>query len=56
VVNSVEECADRMLTLLKNPTQTKEMGQAAREHVRRNFLSTRHLANYLRLFSRIQSA
>jgi trehalose synthase len=56
LVNSVEECADRMLALLENPAQTKEMGQAAREHVRRNFLSTRHLASYLRLFSRIQSA
>jgi trehalose synthase len=56
LVNSVEECADSMLALLKNPTQSKEMGRAAREHVRRNFLSTRHLANYLRLFSRIQSA
>jgi trehalose synthase len=56
LVNSVEECADRMLTLLENPTQAKEMGRAAREHVRQNFLSTRHLANYLRLFSRIQAA
>jgi hypothetical protein len=27
------------------------MGAAAREHVRRNFLTTRHLADYLRLFA-----
>lgn len=30
------------------------MGKAAREHVRPNFLATRHLADYLRLFQRMQ--
>jgi hypothetical protein len=29
------------------------MGQAGREHVRANFLTTHHLANYLRLFNRM---
>jgi len=29
------------------------MGVAAREHVRRNFLITRHLVDYLRLFNRL---
>jgi hypothetical protein len=27
------------------------MGQAAHEHVRENFLSSRHLADYLKLFN-----
>jgi hypothetical protein len=29
------------------------MGEAAREHVRRNFLTTGHLADYLNLFNRL---
>jgi hypothetical protein len=29
------------------------MGMAAREHVRENFLTTRHLRDYLRLFAEL---
>ncbi len=53
LVGSVEACADRVLYLLQNPVEAKEMGQAAREHVRRHFLSSRHLADYLRLFNQL---
>jgi trehalose synthase len=53
LVDSVEACADRMLYLLENPAESERMGEAAREHVRRNFLSTRHLADYLRLFNQL---
>jgi trehalose synthase len=56
LVDSVAECADKMLYLLQHPQATARMGAAAREHVRRNFLSTRHLAEYLRLFSQLQAA
>jgi trehalose synthase len=56
LVNGVEACADRMLYFLENPGKVEEMGKAAREHVRRNFLSTRHLADYMRLFNRLRSA
>ena len=55
LVQDVESCADRILYLLRNPTECIRMGKAAREHVRRNFLSTRHLADYLRLFDRLWS-
>ncbi len=51
LVNSVDECAERILCLLRNPEASREMGLAGKEHVRRRFLSTRHLADYLRLFS-----
>lgn len=54
LVTSVEACAERTLYLLENPEETTRMGKAAREHVRRNFLTTRHLADYLRLFQRMQ--
>lgn len=50
LVDSVEECARRCLDLLRDPERARAMGQAGREHVRRNFLSIHHLRDYLRLF------
>ena len=50
LVNSVQECGEKVLYLLEHPAETARMGAAAREHVRRNFLTTRHLRDYLRLF------
>ncbi len=50
LVNDIEECADRVLYLLQNPRRAKEMGAKAQERVRQNFLITRHLKDYLRLF------
>ncbi len=50
LVDSVEACAEKTLILLQHPDRAEEMGEAAREHVRRNFLTTRHLADYLQLF------
>jgi trehalose synthase len=55
LVSSAEECADRALRLVRSPKLAEEMGAAAREHVRRHFLSTRHLADYLRLFNALAS-
>jgi len=51
LVDSVEECGEKVLYLLQNPEEMARMGAAAREHVRRNFLTTRHLADYVRLFA-----
>jgi trehalose synthase len=42
-------CADRVIKLLKNPEKAKEMGQKGREHVKKNFLITRQLLDWLRL-------
>jgi trehalose synthase len=55
LIESVEECADRTLYLLENPEKARKMGEAAREHVRQHFLSTRHLADYLQLFNRLMA-
>jgi trehalose synthase len=55
LVNSVEECADRVLTLLHDPDLAEEMGRAGREHVRRNFLITRNFRDYLRLFNELNA-
>lgn len=56
LVDSVEECAQRCLDLLRDPDRARAMGQAGREHVRRNFLSIHHLRDYLRLFQRLAGA
>ena len=48
LVNTVEECAGRVLHLLRNPEKAEEMGRRGREAVRRQFLITRNLRDYLR--------
>jgi trehalose synthase len=51
LVRSIEETAERVSHLLRNPELAREMGERGREYVRKNFLITRHLRDYLRLFS-----
>jgi len=51
LVDSVEECAEKVRYLLAHPDEAARMGRAGREHVRRNFLTTRHLADYVWLLS-----
>ena len=47
IVHSVEGAAFRIRHLLNNPGAMTRMGATAKEHVRRNFLITRHLCDYL---------
>ncbi len=54
LVDSAEECGEKTLHLLQNPEEAERMGQAGREHVRKNFLTTRHLAEYLELFNSLK--
>ena len=53
LVNTTVECADRVLYLLQHPQAAERMGREGREHVRRNFLLTRYLRDYLRLFNQL---
>jgi trehalose synthase len=55
LVDSVEDCAARCIELLEDPQRANEMGEIGREHVRRNFLSTRELEDWLRLFTDVGS-
>lgn len=48
-VHSVEGAAFRLRHLLNNPELIARMGAAGREHVRRSFLVTRHLTEYMAL-------
>lgn len=51
LVDDVEGCAKRCTELLADVRRADEMGAAGREHVRQNFLSTRELEDWLRLFN-----
>ena len=53
LVNSVEDCAARVLDLLKRPGERGEFGRAGREHVRRNFLLPRLVRDELRLIKQV---
>lgn len=54
LVSTVEECAQQVLFLLKNPGKAQEMGRAGREFVRDKFLITRYLRDYLRIFAELR--
>jgi trehalose synthase len=51
LVDSVDQCAARVLELLADPARADKMGASGREHVRHSFLSTRELEDWLRLFA-----
>ena len=55
LVDSVEECASRVIDLLADPVGSEAMGAQGREHVRENFLCTRELEDWLTLFGRLGS-
>ena len=48
--HSVEGATLALKQLLQNPEYAKKLGENGREHVRQNFLVTRHLKEYLLLF------
>ncbi|HNC73679.1 MAG TPA: glycosyltransferase [Elusimicrobiota bacterium] len=50
LVTSVPEAAKAMARLLKEPEWAKNLGRNGHQHVRQNFLLTRHLRDYLLLF------
>jgi trehalose synthase len=54
LVDSVEECAQRTIDLLADPVGADALGAQGREHVRENFLSTRELEDWLRLFGELR--
>ncbi len=49
LVHSVQGAAFRIRYLLSHPRAAERMGAQGREHVRRHFLSTRHVRDYLLL-------
>lgn len=55
LVNSVEGAAFRARQLLNNPEMVKKMGENAREYVRKNFLITRQIRDYLSVWYSIEN-
>ena len=51
LVESAEECAQRVIDIFRDQEDAAAIGRHGREVVRRNFLSTTNLCNYLRLFN-----
>jgi trehalose synthase len=47
----IDGCAEKVVMLLEEKDLAREIGMRAREHVRKNFLITRHLYDYLNLLS-----
>lgn len=54
-VNSIEGAAFRIRYLLNNPGLMARMGEAGREYVRRDFLITRHVTDYLTILTILTS-
>jgi trehalose synthase len=55
LVSSPEEAAKRMVQLIKDKKLRKRMGEKAKETVRRKFLLTRYLEQYLDLFNSFET-
>lgn len=55
LVNSVEETAERIVQMLKNPKLRLKMGEKARESVRKNFLMSRALEDHLDLLNNFET-
>ena len=53
LVDSPDECADRIGGLLGNPSSRRRMGEAARDRVREKFLTLRELEDYLNLIAKL---
>ncbi|MCW4020740.1 MAG: glycosyltransferase [Candidatus Bathyarchaeota archaeon] len=55
LVNTVEEAAEKTIYLLNHLEEAKKMGARGKEHVRKKFLITRHLKDYLKLFAELSN-
>jgi trehalose synthase len=53
LVNTLQECIEKLGLLLRDPEEADAMGARGVEHVRRNFLTTRYLRDYLRIFCQL---
>lgn len=53
LISTTDQCVERVLTVLREPEGARQLGCNGREVVRRNFLSTANLRNYLQLFSQL---
>lgn len=55
LIKNREDGVKRALSILKDEELRKRLGEAGHEHVKKNFLVTRHLEDYINLFNRFNS-
>ena len=55
LVHSIEGAAYAIKQLLSNPEYAQRLGENGREHIRQNYLLTRHLTDYLLTFLSVGS-
>jgi len=55
LVSSIEEAAERIVRLIKHGKLRQRMGKKAKETVRKNFLLTRYIEQYLDLFNSFET-
>lgn len=55
LVNTLQECINRVDYLLRKPDVAGRMGALGREHVREHFLITRYLRDYLAIFEHLEA-
>jgi trehalose synthase len=53
LVNTSEECAEKLIFLLHHREEADRMGATGVEYVRDNFLTTRYLRDYLNIFCQV---
>ena len=53
LINTSDECLEKLLLLLHNQEEADRMGARGVEHVREHFLTTRYLRDYLDIFSQL---
>ncbi len=56
LVDGIEECADRVVELLRNYDLARQLGAGGRERVRRHFLLPRLIADELRLLAAVRGS
>lgn len=53
LVDTVEDCGERILEILHDPGLGRSLGLRGKEHVRANFLTPRYLRDYLKIFHEV---
>lgn len=53
LVNSPQECADRILRVLDDPEEARTMARRGKQHVRHDFLTPRYLRDWLGVINRL---
>jgi trehalose synthase len=53
LVDSIDQCAARILEILEDPGRGRSLGLKGKEHVRAHFLTPRYLRDYLKIFHEV---